>query len=404
MITKDCKIFVAVPALKEQENLPGFIECLQSQTYKNFKLVICVNQPDDWWEKEDKKDVCVDNSNSIDYLSTLRYPQVQIIDKSSRGLGWKDKKSGVGWARKTIMDEIANQARDNDLIVSLDADTSFNPGYFASLVENLTKKNTYVAISVPYFHKLTGDEVKDRAILRYEIYLRYFAINLWRINSPYCFTAIGSAIALPVKSYNAIGGMTPHQSGEDFYFLQKLRKYGEILHWNEEKVYPEARYSDRVGFGTGPAMIRGSKGDWSSYPVYPYRFFDEVGETYHKFPLLFEKDIPTSMDSFIEERFGENIWQPLRENYKSVDRFVWACHSKLDGFRVIQYLKWRNKENRNSDEEHLIRWFEKFYQKEMQRMNEDIHKLSFSVSSIIELDGIRNLLVYIEEVYQKGEM
>ncbi len=90
------------------------------------------------------------------------------------------------------------------------------------------------------------------------------------------FTAIGSAMALPVKSYRAIGGMTPHKSGEDFYFLQKLRKFGKVLTWNKEKVYPEARYSDRVFFGTGPAMIKGRDGDWSSYPIYPFELFDEI--------------------------------------------------------------------------------------------------------------------------------
>ncbi len=226
-----------------------------------------------------------------------------------------------------------------------------------------------MALSVPYYHELTGDEEKDRAILRYEIYMRYYAINLRRIGSTYSFTAIGSAMALPVKSYRAIGGMTPHKSGEDFYFLQKLRKFGPVLTWNKEKVYPEARYSDRVFFGTGPAMIKGREGDWSSYPIYPFELFDEIRETYDLLPDLFLKDVFTPMDDFIEEKFAnQNIWQPLRENFKTREQFVKACHHKIDGLRILQFLKWRNSNSVHSDEENLARWFEKFHPQNLKQL------------------------------------
>ncbi len=102
---------------------------------------------------------------------------------------------------------------------------SLIPVIFNRLLNTFKHHPDAVALSVPYYHNLTGDEEKDRAILRYEIYMRYYAINLWRIGSPYNFTAVGSAMALPVWAYRAIGGITPHKSGEDFYFIQKLRKY-----------------------------------------------------------------------------------------------------------------------------------------------------------------------------------
>ena len=147
-----------------------------------------------------------------------------------------------------------------------------------------------VALSNPYYHKLTGAEAEDRAILRYEIYMRNYAINMLLINSPYAFTAMGSAIALPVSSYKAIGGLTPKLSGEDFYFLQKLRKYGNINIHNKEKVYPAARFSDRVFFGTGPAMIKGNDGDWESYPIYHIQLFKNIERTYESFEILFKND------------------------------------------------------------------------------------------------------------------
>ena len=403
MAKTDKTVFIALPAMDEAETMPVFLDCLRKQTYSNFKLFVCVNQPDDWWSRPDKLEFCLNNQNTISMLKKETAIDTVIMDKSSQGKGWKGKKTGVGWARKSIMNKITEVASNQDIIVSLDADTSFRKNYLHSLVENLNKQTEAVAISVPYYHKLTGDELKDRSILRYEIFMRYYALNLWRIENPYSFTAIGSAIALPVKSYKAIGGMTPHKSGEDFYFLQKLRKYGQVVTWNREKVYPAARYSDRVGFGTGPAMIKGRAGDWSSYPFYPFELFDEVKTTHDLFPQLFEKDIPTPMDEFNEMKFSEvNIWKPLRENFKTPERFIRACTHKIDAFRVLQFLKWKNDQLERKDEEQLILWFEKFHKDVNKDLTFDIQDLSFSEGEISELDDIRNAMVKLEEEYQKN--
>ena len=396
-------IFAALPAMNESENLPGFLDSIRRQIYPAKKLVVCVNQPDEWWYRPDKLEICIDNQKSIDILSSAGDVELELIDKSSKGSGWTGKKYGVGLARKKIMDSISNQADKNDIIISLDADTAINPGYFQSIVESFSSHPDAVAFAVPYYHHLTDDWVKNRAILRYEMYMRYYAINLWRIENPYSFTAIGSAIALPVWAYRSIGGMTPHKSGEDFYFLQKLRKFGKVYTRNREKVYPAARYSDRVGFGTGPAMIKGSRGDWSSYPIYPYGYFDMVKETYDLFETLFEKNVDTPMDEFNKDKFGdENIWQALRENYKSRENFVKACGHKIDAFRIIQFLKWKHKNSVHSDEKNLIEFMHHFYPEKWQEMAMDLSELSFEKSPVEELDNLRNTLVQIEENYQRN--
>jgi glycosyltransferase involved in cell wall biosynthesis len=401
MVANPMNIYIALPAMNELENLEDFIRCCRSQTFQNFKLVICVNQPDDWWEHEDKRHICENNTKTVKVLQSINDLKIEVIDKCSKGKGWKGKDFGVGWARKTVMDQINRQAEAQDVMISLDADTRFNPGYFDSVLQNFKNHAEAVALSVPYYHQLTGDDEKDRAILHYEIYMRYYAINLWRIESPYNFTAIGSAMALPVKSYRAIGGITPHKSGEDFYFIQKLRKYGKVLTWNNEKVYPAARYSDRVFFGTGPAMIKGRDGDWSSYPIYPFEYFDEIKATSDLFPAMFEKDIPTPMDEFIKEKFdNQNIWKPLRENCKSSESFVKACHNKIDGLRILQFLKWRNSKNEMTDEDNLARWFQQFYHEKIKDLPFDLTKFVFATQPTGDLDLIRNLLCDIEEKIQ----
>lgn len=394
-------VYIALPAINELEFLPMVIDCIREQSFRNYKLVVCVNQPDAWWQDADKRSICDNNAATIDYLERLNNPKIEVIDKSSKGRGWTPKRNGVGWARKTLMDNIAAQAKSSDLIISIDADTYYGPDYFKSVLEKFSKNKHAIALSVPYYHRLTGDEQKDRAILRYEIYMRYFAINLWRIKSPYSFTAIGSAIALPVSAYKAIGGITPHKSGEDFYFLQKLRKYGRVLMWNKEKVFPAARYSDRVGFGTGPAMIKGKDGDWESYPIYPFEFFDEVEATHNLFPELFLKDVQTPMDIFFQKKFGaDSIWQALRGNFKTQDKFVKACHHKVDAFRVFQYLKWRNQERKFDDEENLIRFLLEFYPEKSSSLDFDLKKIIFAETNTASMNELRDMLMEIEESFQ----
>lgn len=395
------RIYIALPVMDESLMLPLVLKAIDKQSFNDYRLFICVNQPDEWWDSDPGKiDICRRNEECLNYVRALDDQRITLIDKSSRGLGWQGKKYGIGWARKILMDHIAEIADDHDIILSLDADTLFSPGYFESVRLNFELNPEAVALSVPYYHQLTGEEVLDRAMLRYEIYMRSYAINLWSIGSPYCFTALGSAIALPVKAYKAIGGMTPKLSGEDFYFLQKLVKYGLVMHWNGESVFPSARLSERVFFGTGPALIRGISGNWASYPVYHPDLFREIAMTYDSFPALFLKDIPTPMDSFLLEKNEELPWRMLRKNSKTSDRFIRACHEKIDGLRILQFLKERSLSAGIPDEISLKEVLQKMALVEKLHFEKD--SFSFEQSEIRQLDAIRNVLADCEMDFRKS--
>lgn len=394
------KIFVCIPLMDELENLQQLLHCLRIQDYKNFLAVICINQPDQWWDDPEKQVACEHNQQTIRELQKVKDIDVKIIDWSSRGRGWKKKHYGVGWARKVAMDKAAAMATPDDIMVTMDGDTEFGEKYLGSLADAFLHFPKIKAVSVPYYHRLTGREDADRAILRYEVYMRYYAINMLRIENPYAFTALGSAMACTAQAYRTIGGITPHKSGEDFYFMQKLRKSGSVLIDHHEKVYPAARFSDRVFFGTGPAMIKGSAGDWNSYPVYPHHFFDELRESFDQFGDLFHRDVVMPMAPFLEEKFGKNFWQPLCENVTSRDNFMRACIHKVDGLRILQYLKWRNQQESNDNEVSLQKFLNRFYpvEKITALVSGDF---KFETASVSELDQIRNFLQQKEEQWQQ---
>ncbi len=395
------KIYIALPLMDEFENISKLVMAISNQDYKNFELWVCVNQPEAYWDDSEKKMICENNQKTLDFLSNVKDFPLHIIDKSTKGKAWDKKNFGVGWARKTLMDAIANKADENDIILTLDGDASFNPAYFSSVIKTIELFPKAVALSIPYYHPLSGDEETDRNILRYEFYMRYYSLNLWRINNPYNFTALGSAIAVPIWAYNRVRGITPHKSGEDFYFLLKLRKFGEIINWNPEKVYPAARYSDRVFFGTGPAMIRGRSGDWSSYPFYDFELFDEVAKSFNAFTDLFDKDVDFPMKSFLNEQFKDDQWQEkLRKNNPNLNRFVKACANKVDALRILQFLKSSQRKNDFPAIRNLIRFLNTFYSSET--LTNNFANLDFDQSSIDDLNTLRNFMIEKEEEYQKN--
>ncbi|MBC8316120.1 MAG: glycosyltransferase [Bacteroidetes bacterium] len=394
-------IYVALPVMDELDWMPATLEAISAQSYPDVLVVACVNQPDEWWEDPEKKEVCRRNQRCMEHLHAYPGP-IEIIDRSTRGKGWKGKRHGVGWARKTIMDRIAETAQPDDIILSLDADTQFAPEYFASVVRTLAANPDTMALSVPYYHLLPEDPVAASAVLRYEIYMRYYLLNLFRIDSPYAFSALGSAMACTVKAYRSVGGMTPKLSGEDFYFLQKFRKAGAICNWNEEKVFPVARFSTRVFFGTGPAMIRGREGDWRSYPIYSSELFDEIGESYRLFPSMFQKRVDTPVTRFLTAQTGEqDPFALLRKNFKEPRLFVKACHEKFDGLRILQYLKQRHEPMEGGDEINFLEWMRRFYSVDAGCQIPDKTKFSFAESNQEELDRLRDFLVREEDKCRK---
>ena len=382
--------YIALPLLNESHNIPSLLTCLKQQEYKDFVLIVCVNNYDDWWGKEDKRLQCEDNQKSIELLEAEIELDIIIIDKSSKGKAWPPKKGGVGRARKTAMDHIALKGRNEDIIVSIDADTYYPPNYLAEIELNLKDKK-YIGLALPYYHKTTGEN--DKLILRYEIYMRYFLLNLMRINNPFAYTALGSAMAFPLWAYKKVGGLTPVMSGEDFYFLQKLSKSGQLAVWADTIAYPSSRFSDRVNFGTGPALIKGHTGDWDSYPIYDHHHFDLVKTTYNMFPSLYVNDESTPMNKFLEKQFAtSNLWAPLRNNYKDEANFIKACINKVDGLRILQFLKSKNPEIHNSSR-YLIDYLLEY---SIIGKEDEIYKVlndfSFDQSSVNEMKVIRDYL------------
>ena len=333
-------ISVAIPLLAERDNLPLLLERLRRQTFQHFTLYCCVNNLEGGYGYEE-------NQACLALLHEVHDLPVVVIDRSSQGCGWTGKRKGVGWARKVLFERIMEEHDDDELVVSLDADTDFDSDYLQAVVDTMNAHPDHNAFSVPYYHPLSHDEALDRPMLRYECYMRHYLLGLLRIGSPYAFTALGSAMVFPIWAYRRVGGITPLQGGEDFYLLQKFAKTGRIVGQFVEPyrtqgmvVRPQGRISSRVPFGTGPAIAKGLGAMEESYPFYSDEGFAAIRATYDLFPALYDGDVETPMSPFLRQQLAtDDLWKPLRANFKSRDLFVHACTERVDGLRILQYLK-----------------------------------------------------------------
>ena len=396
-------IYVAIPAMDELQDLPLTLQDLAVQQVRvPFEVHVCVNQPEEYWQLPDKKEICEHNQQLISYLRQYQDVPLQILDYFSPGKGWRGKNHGVGWARKVLFENILKSADPEDILISLDADTRINPNYLQSIADNFARHPEWPAIAVPYYHPLTGDEARDRAILRYELYMRNYAINLLRIGSPYGFTALGSAIAMRASALHKIGNITPLKSGEDFYLVQKFRKMATIGLYNEEMVYPAARYSSRVAFGTGPAMMKGNHGNWNSYPLYHHSLFEPIAQTFALLPQLYHQDVHTDFLDFLQEtaKSEVSLWKTIRQNVKDLPHFMQAFHEKADGLRTLQFVR-RQQQTRPMEDEFALHQNLSLWQPS--QIPDWYHpEIGFKQLTVKQLDQIRNLLLDYETELRKN--
>ena len=168
-----------------------------------------------------------------------------------------DPKGGVGWARKLVMDEAAKRLHQEGILLCLDADCRVAGNYLSEVYDHFARHPEADAASIYFEHPLDGLAPGTRkAIIQYELHLRYLVQAMRWTGHPFAHHTVGSSMAVRRRTYLAQGGMNTRQAGEDFYFLQKCIELGSFSVINTTVVYPSARVSSRVPFGTGRAMTK----------------------------------------------------------------------------------------------------------------------------------------------------
>ncbi|MEM6344897.1 MAG: glycosyltransferase family 2 protein [Bacteroidota bacterium] len=257
------------------------------------------------------------------------------------------KHAGVGLARKIGMDEAVDRFEQIDhdgIIFCTDGDTSVADNYLVEVEAAFHANAKLEAIGLDFEHPLKGKNHPPevyRAIIQYELFLRYYIGGLRFAGFPYAFHTIGSAMAVRSSAYQKRGGMNRRKAGEDFYFLHKFIPEGRFQELTSTRVYPSPRPSDRVPFGTGRAISKYLAGNQSIYPTYDPRtfsdlktLFDQVKDLYTKAPQA----LAPSVQAFCEAENFETKLPELRANVRNLASFPKRFYQWFDALKVLKYV------------------------------------------------------------------
>lgn len=288
---------------------------------------------------------------------------LNYVDAFSSGKSIPKKLAGVGFARKIGLDlaltKFNYDSASKKILLWLDADCEVAENYLSIITDKFNNHNFNSAV-IEYEHKIEDHRPEAKAIVCYETFLRYFRLALIYSKSHYDYHAIGSTIVCDVDSYIKAGGMNSKQAGEDFYFLEKLAKQNKVGTIKETLVYPSARKSWRVPFGTGQRINRFLKNIQDEYLVYNQQtfellkiwleFFNNESSIDSKEILIQAKEINSHLYSFLIEQNFEDSWNKILKNSDSSEEIRKQKIYWFDAFRtlkLIHYLRDRIYPNTN---------------------------------------------------------
>ena len=340
---------VVIPALAEAEALPHLLESLsgdKSLQASGLVVVFVVNNREDARLAEK-----ADNARSLALLrecsGKLPFP-IGIVDASSPGFSLDNKDGGVGLGRKLGHDlllPLLDFSGPDPVLISLDADTLVSQGYAGAIMAHFRKATAGGAV-IPFAHLPAAEAAENRAIERYELFLRSYVAGLAFAGSLYAFHTVGSAMACRASAYLKCGGMNRRRAGEDFYFLQSLAKTSGVQQVEGATVFPSPRRSGRVPFGTGRAV--GMLLDNDPAAVLFYR-----AECYlllrHWLELALDccrsrcsdladraGELSPHLHSFLQAQCFPAAWNGLLRQNRQEEQLITAFHLWFDAFRTMK--------------------------------------------------------------------
>jgi len=357
---------VVIPALAERVHLPLTIESLTSSVPTDILddtivVVVVNNRPPELGDAANQIELM---EQIDDNAQTLKW----LEDKSASGalpLAWIDASSsghelphwgGVGLARKIGCDSALAFllglkkpiALDDFIFFSLDADTIVSPDYLETAGHELMKSGCAGGV-ISFKHQKADSPESQAAIDEYEAFLNYYVEGLRWAGSPYAFHTIGSCICFTASGYiRANGFAARRQAGEDFYFCVEIAKTGGICEINKTMVFPSARISRRVPFGTGKRMAEAVLNGREVILAYDFRVFvclRELLTAVSTYTDAGDDRIYAALTNhatreFLESRGFPGIWGRFQRQYKTRDALLDAFHRWFDGFVTLKYIHW----------------------------------------------------------------
>jgi hypothetical protein len=277
--------------------------------------------------------------------------RLAYIDASSAGFEIPDRDGGVGTARKIGMDAalgiIESAEKSEGSICCLDADTLVEGNYLSAIRAHFNGTGHPGAVTA-YAHQQTADTQLQAAICCYEIFLRSYVLGLAYAGSPYAYHAIGSTMACTAEGYRSVRGMNRRKAAEDFHFLNKLAKIGEIGVIEATTVFPSPRPSGRVPFGTGQRMQRFMTGRADEYRIHHPEGFKILREWLTLMRQRPDSDtrallnearrIHVCLEEYLRLCRFDTVWRLIQRNCDDPVQLRRQFHVWFDGLKTLRLI------------------------------------------------------------------
>ncbi|MEP7196342.1 MAG: glycosyltransferase family A protein [Saprospiraceae bacterium] len=343
------KMILIIPAYHEEEILLTLLSLFEANRIDlSIEIIVVLNYPEKNAEQE--KEFHEKQHTKINqWILENRIPKLQIYCPSPVVL--KSKHAGVGLVRKIGMDEAVRRfiqiGNSNGIIINIDADCLCDKNYWYSIQAYFSSKEFKPCVGFNFNHRIEDLSPENlKAIIDYELHLRYYIAAQKIIQYPFAYQTLGSCFAIETHAYCAQGGMNKRQAGEDFYFLHKFSVIEQLGEIDEVLVYPSARISERVPFGTGKAVSNYlESGQQLSYTFEAINYFGQVIKMIPRWYEMNTNEILLSIhliennlsNYFMTEKIIEEI-ERCKSNCSDLVSFNKRMLRWLNPFRLMKYL------------------------------------------------------------------
>jgi len=351
-VSDNLSLIVFIPCLNEPEIIRTLESLWNCNPIESFcEVIVAVNN-----SESASAEVKKFNRQTIDELILWKKANdsQKLILHPIYAFDVKSKFAGAGMARKIGMDEAIRRFnainKSDGIIISLDADCLVSSNYLQQIEKAFKENKSCFAATINFRHRI--EDVEDlkmkQGIQLYEDYLHYFKKSMEYAGYPNSIYTIGSAFAVTAEAYVKQGGMNRRQAGEDFYFLHKLTKLGPILQINDAFVYPSARVSDRVPFGTGASMTKWMHNAEDLELTYNFSAFLDLKNIFDAVDLFFritpEKSealisaFPESVKEYLQSIDFRQKLTEINQNSSSILSFRKRFFQFFDAFVILRFL------------------------------------------------------------------
>lgn len=342
-------LVVTIPACGESDLITALVSINNCNLPADVgvEIIVVINHPsqyrNDWKEINENVSISAQSWALQNSTTRLRFLISDPIELPT-------KQAGAGLARKIAMDEaclrLQHSEVEHPIIACFDADATCSKNYLTQLVCHFKHYPNSLGCAIYFEHSL--DLIVSpfiiRGIIQYELHLRYYQAAMAYADHPQALFTVGSAMAVTRNAYVAQGGMNRRKAGEDFWFMLKLMMAGEVTSLTQAAIYPSARISHRVPFGTGRAMCEMVQNRDATYLTTPFLSFLRLKEFLAMVDILYLTEWNESlftdhyMLEFLRSVGGREAIAEIKMYTTDLNRFRKRFYRWFNVFMVMKFF------------------------------------------------------------------